>query len=189
MDAAVRVSNGKPVHIKEKIKYELLDEVLLRGNEFSFVAEGSSMLPFIPPGTKVTIEKAIPETLRPGDIVLYQSGERICLHRFLRASNRDGETVFHMRGDSQTATETVAADGIVGKLVRLEVKGKLFEAEHIQPKKNEKLFFSWLFLSVSTFEFFQRAQKVCRIPSSSLTSAIGKTFWKLSAHTSRMFLK
>lgn len=175
--------------IKEELKAEILCELLSRNKEFTFIAQGSSMLPLIHPGAKVTIKKTLPETLRPGEIVLYKSGERVCLHRLLRTSNRDGETVFHMRGDAHTATEAVAADDIVGKLVRMEVKGKLLEAKRIQPRKNEKLFFSCLFLSASSFELFQRAQKACRIPGSSLTSAIGKTFWKLSARASRMFLK
>lgn len=97
---------------QEKIEIETL---LTEGHTVQIKPQGYSMYPmFIPGRDEAVIERAEPEKLRRGDVVLYRRESGILvLHRIFRIKNGG----FYMVGDNQSEVE--------GPLKACQIKGKL----------------------------------------------------------------
>ena len=106
-----------PVSLFSEMTAELLD----RGNQVRFRAEGGSMSPTIRSGEVVIVEPLPPAGLKAGDICLYRAPRGLLAHRLVRIEG----TVFIMRGDPlRFPEEEVAHQQILGKVVAAERKGR-----------------------------------------------------------------
>jgi len=100
---------------------ELTTELLERGNQVRFRAEGASMHPAIRSGEVVLVEPAAAVDLKKGDICLYLAPRGVAVHRLIRT---DG-TAFLMRGDPRRfAAEQVGREQILGRVVAVERGGR-----------------------------------------------------------------
>ena len=101
---------------------ELSRELLRQGKSIRFSAPGRSMYPTIREGEAITVEPIDPAFVRPGDIVLYRSGDHVVAHRVVR---REGGPRFILRDDTWgMRDEAVSADQVLGKVVSVERGGR-----------------------------------------------------------------
>lgn len=84
---------------------------------------GSSMLPAVRPGDVLSIRRCAATEARAGDLVLFRRGDRLFVHRVLRAAAGAVET----RGDAMDVPDPpVAAPDLLGKVVAIERRGRAF---------------------------------------------------------------
>jgi signal peptidase I len=121
---------------------ELITELLEEGYQVSFSAPGHSMYPTIMANETIVVEPINPETVKPGDIILYRTNGRLVAHRvvginmstdntslpLLKASTQfntfSQHKSFILRGDaSATCDEPVKYDQILGKVISVERNG------------------------------------------------------------------
>lgn len=80
----------------------LIRDALGKGENFPIIPHGQSMLPLLRPGTDTVELSPLPETINPGDIILYKRDDgTFVLHRVMTFKNG----IFTFCGDSQTAFE------------------------------------------------------------------------------------
>jgi hypothetical protein len=72
------------------------------------------MLPFIPPGSAVEVERVSPEKVKTGDVVCYIDESAWGLtHRVIHVERRDGRLLFSVRGDAQKHCREVTSTALV----------------------------------------------------------------------------
>jgi len=81
---------------------DLVREQAARGTPFRFRVTTGSMAPLVQPGDELVIRAATPETLRPGDLVLFDAGGLFVAHR-LRVVLPDGRLL--TQGDRNIAAD------------------------------------------------------------------------------------
>jgi len=93
-------------------------ELLRQGRSVRFRAKGNSMYPTIRDGEAIVVEPITPSSVRPGDIVLYQTSHGLFAHRVV--SIGDG-LAFRLRGDaSGSHDEPVRPEQVLGKVSSVE---------------------------------------------------------------------
>lgn len=117
----------------EQVRVDLLREVLTRFGRARLRVQGSSMLPALRPGSVVEIVRADPAALCPGDVVLFQRGDRLFCHRLRRSIPGSGSQL-RTRGDSLSCDDPpVPASAVLGRVAMppgrgLWLSGKLLRA-------------------------------------------------------------
>ncbi|MBA4386568.1 MAG: hypothetical protein C0404_01225 [Verrucomicrobia bacterium] len=96
----------------------LAPDLLRKGRGVVIRVTGRSMLPFISPGDAISVAPAIPDKLRPGDIVLIQlKSGRLLAHRIVKLSRTKEITCIEVRGDAgYDQLEQFTPDRILGKV-------------------------------------------------------------------------
>lgn len=92
---------------------DLVEELVRRRGSARLKVTGFSMLPAIWPGDVLTVQRQSPESLRPGQIVLYRRKKKLTAHRII------GVSAGHLvtRGDSVPSPDApVAWDEVVGRV-------------------------------------------------------------------------
>ena len=80
----------------------LIKDVLSNGGNFTFIPRGTSMLPLIREGLDSVVLSPLPETISPGDIILYKRDNgQFVLHRVMKEKNN----AYVMCGDNQVLFE------------------------------------------------------------------------------------
>lgn len=75
---------------------------------------GTSMLPFIPPGSRVEVERIPPENVKTGDVVCYIDESAWGLtHRVVNVEKRTEGILFQVRGDAQADCREVTSASVV----------------------------------------------------------------------------
>ncbi len=99
---------------------ELASEVLGQGGDFCFGVRGTSMLPFVRGGARLTVEGVDPRVLRVGDIIVYRVGNRLLAHRIVRVERSGPHPSVHARGDFFSGRpEEVLPEQILGLVVQV----------------------------------------------------------------------
>jgi signal peptidase len=91
----------------EELSHKLRKEAISKGHSVQTVASGYSMFPFLRKGDLLTVEPVPMETIKPGDIVVFESNERWFAHRVIRISKRNNEIQFLLRGDTNLKFDPV----------------------------------------------------------------------------------
>ena len=108
---------------------ELIDlskEILGRGNNFRFQAQGGSMYPFIRDGDILEIAPVNGEEIRLGDVIFCHVGERrMVVHRVIKKIIQNDKPTFLTKGDSNTDEgEKVYLEQVLGRVKAIERKGR-----------------------------------------------------------------
>lgn len=122
---------------------DLCKALLRQGRSVRFRAPGRSMYPTIRDHDVITVEPIEPSQVKVGDIVLYSDGKGVVAHRVARVvpqakllsgcpGSRDSSRTPHpvfLFCDDTWATERVpvAGDRILGRVVGVERKGRVFD--------------------------------------------------------------
>ncbi|MBK6317094.1 MAG: S24/S26 family peptidase [Blastocatellia bacterium] len=108
----------------KKARYELSRQhpILLR-------VSGTAMLPALADGDLVTIHPIQMQTVRDGDIVLYQSlRDTALIHRIVRVEHRSAGRFVVTRADASQALDTpVPIHHIMGRVTSIDRDGELIE--------------------------------------------------------------
>ena len=104
----------------------LLQTLLAEGKTVSFRPNGVSMRPMLEDGRDTVFLRAVPETLRKNDVVLYRrKNGQFVLHRLVRI--RNGQYIFY--GDAQFAPEVVEKEQMLALVCGFLRKGKRYETD------------------------------------------------------------
>ncbi len=87
---------------------------------------GNSMWPTLLPADRLTLEECDAKALRPGEIVVYQNGARLAVHRVLAVRGRNGQTWVRTRGDNSRKPDPEwPAERLIGRVTEVSpVKGR-----------------------------------------------------------------
>lgn len=108
--------------------FPLIKEALLKGSEFSFIPNGTSMLPLIRGGVDTVRLSKLPDTVRIGDIILYcrPSGQKV-MHRVIGKTG----TGYIFCGDNQSARERgVTREDMAAIVTHITRDGKTVDLEN-----------------------------------------------------------
>lgn len=100
----------------------VISEVLAKGGSFSFIPNGTSMLPAIAGGRDKVTLAPLPERIKNGDIVLFKTeGGNVVLHRVIRRK----KGLFTFCGDNLSIPEQGIPKGLlIGRVTEIERNGK-----------------------------------------------------------------
>ncbi len=111
------------------LKCDLASEVLRSFGTSRFSATGSSMLPAIWPGDTVVVERANPDQVRVGDIIVFARNARLCAHRVLITAGETHSPHWITQGDAVPVPDApVQAGELLGRVSYLIRAGRLLEA-------------------------------------------------------------
>src|SRR5579864_5774124 len=106
-------------------RIDLAAEVLHRFGEVRFVAYGSSMVPSIYPGDRLTVRSNDVAAARRGEIVLFLLGGSPYVHRITRKWPERNRVVFATRGDALPKEDpSVDASQLLGRVTAIRRRGK-----------------------------------------------------------------
>ena len=119
--------------------YPIIENTIKAGNEFSFCAFGSSMLPFIRNGKDLVTLGPVSEKLKKRDVIFYRRANgQFVLHRIV-AVRENG--IYDLCGDNQGYVEKgISHNQIIAKLTRIERDGKEVRLDSF----SAKLWYLWL---------------------------------------------
>jgi hypothetical protein len=100
---------------------DLIRDAVSRGSPFSFKARGSSMLPLIPDGTEVTVERIDSMPPPGGSILVGVKRGRLFCHRLVGVEHGiRGERLYALKGDNhRRPDEPFPERDLVGKVTAL----------------------------------------------------------------------
>ena len=115
-------------HGNQQIKHcstERLRKILSITDRVCITVTGTSMLPFIPSGSRIVLQR-VKDTnaLKCGDIILFSTTEDILrLHRIVATHSTGSTFTVLTKGDNRFITDTaVSADKVIAKMIRFERK-------------------------------------------------------------------
>lgn len=118
--------SGKKIGNIRKIPNELFFEQVLsmidKGESVTIIVSGHSMMPtFVNAVDKIVISPFNPADLKVGDVVLFDRGDQLCVHRIIQ---RNGDRlVIRGDGNSFTALEKVKVGAVKGLITGGTMKG------------------------------------------------------------------
>jgi Peptidase S24-like len=105
------VSQNQQAH-----KLSLSVEVLQRSGCVRLVALGSSMLPTLWPGDRLTIQSTTVDQIRVGDVVLFARENRLFVHRVVRSVSKSASLI--TRGDAMPREDgELGGEELLGKVI------------------------------------------------------------------------
>jgi hypothetical protein len=108
---------------------ELATEILREFSGVRFVAQGTSMLPAIYPGDRLTVRSFGLAPPRRGDIVLCRRNAEFRVHRIVSILDNGPTTLYVLRGDSLTLDDPpLAASDILGRVTSIARRGRTLDA-------------------------------------------------------------
>lgn len=96
-------------------------KLLAQGKDVSINPKGNSMIPFIRSERDVVVLSPVPESVEPGDILLFMSGDNYILHRLLSV---DGDNLTFMGDGNVCCKETCTRKDLVAKVTLILRNGK-----------------------------------------------------------------
>jgi signal peptidase I len=96
--------------------------ILAQGYELQCRTLGSSMFPLIQSRSLIRVQPVEPGHLRPGDVILYQSGAGLVAHRLIKKEPGPARMVLVTRGDAFPwgATARIDPEQVLGRVVSIE---------------------------------------------------------------------
>jgi len=92
--------------LQHDVSLDLVQEVIARGEEVPLKAFGLSMGHTIHNGEWILVQRADPEQIRAGDIVLYRIPTTFVAHRVIRRWRDHGELFFQTKGDGHFSSDS-----------------------------------------------------------------------------------
>jgi len=98
-------------------------EACEQGGILSFKIVSGSMRPIIKTGDVVKVTRTEPSTVCIGDIIAFQDGQHVVVHRVIGKSYSNQQIIFHHRGDAGVSSGYVTAQNLIGRVTTIERKG------------------------------------------------------------------
>ena len=109
------------INQNRKVISQLIKEQLNINKDVFFRVTTRSMEPFIRIGDYVVANKVNPETLLPGDIIIFEKGENFCTHRFIQRIESNNTINYITKGDKLIGFDfPFPGNKIFGKVVAIE---------------------------------------------------------------------
>ncbi len=100
----------------------LAEQLLAEGHRVRFQASGESMQPFIQDKDILEVAPLEGKRIKPGDVLLVETGEgRLLAHRVVKISRNNGTTFYVTRGDGCITTDgRFRLENILGRVETVE---------------------------------------------------------------------
>jgi signal peptidase I len=138
---------------KKHDRYKIITLLLKNGESVRTKLFGHCMRPFINNGEAVTIKPIKPDKVRCGDIVVYQFGDRLKAHRFLKFKTISNDVCIIAKGDKTiNVDQPISLDRLLGKVVDIKKGDRIISFE----KRKWKIFnflLGKLFLYLSVMKY------------------------------------
>ncbi len=109
--------------LEEKYKStltDLINEELNSGKVFCFVVSTVSMLPLIKPEDEIVVRKGSKETLKCGDIVVFERFRELYTHRLLCKRMSGSKMTLVTKGDNSfIADDPISEKDLLGKVTKI----------------------------------------------------------------------
>ena len=129
-----------------RIVTRLLKEGITSGKEIRLKVITNSMQPLINPGEKVVAKRGPAEEFQCGNIILFEKGGILCIHRLL--AKKRGGTLYITKGDKGNFwDEPLSVEQILGKVVTIEKGSRIMDLE-----KRSWRIINWLLALFSLIE-------------------------------------
>lgn len=119
--------------LKEKYKDTLtvlINEELNSGKVFCFVVSTVSMLPLIKPEDEIVVRKDSLNTLKCGDIVVFEKHRELYTHRLLYRKMSESKIKLITKGDnSLIIDEPISEKELLGKVIKIKKGNKSINLE------------------------------------------------------------
>jgi len=119
--------------LEEKYKSTLTDlisEELNSGKVFCFSVSTVSMLPLIKPEDEIVVRKGSRETLKCGDIVVFERFRELYTHRLLCKRMSGSKVTLVTKGDnSLVADDPISEKDLLGKVTRIRKANRSINLE------------------------------------------------------------
>ncbi|MEW6213104.1 MAG: signal peptidase I, partial [Acidobacteriota bacterium] len=137
----IKAQRGREVALETPDFLEQARQMLSRGIPVAMRMSGSSMRPTIEDGDMVTIKPIDENSIKPGDIILYQTRfDTAVIHRVVRIDRQSSERVVITRADSSNQPDIpVALHRVLGRVNLIERGG-----EPIKMSRPRSRFKQWL---------------------------------------------
>ena len=101
---------------------EMWRETCRGGGSVSFKILSASMRPTIEVGDTVRVGRVEPSGVRVGDILAFQDGQNVVVHRIIDKNWSDRELRFRHRGDAGGLSGIIGAQHLIGKVLAVKRK-------------------------------------------------------------------
>jgi len=119
--------------LEEKYKdtlTDLINEELNSGKAFCFVVSTVSMLPLIKPEDEIVLRKHPLNTLKRGDVVVFEKYRELYTHRLLYRRMSGSKIELITKGDNSfIADEAISEKDLLGKVIRIKRDNKSINLE------------------------------------------------------------
>lgn len=107
------------IQYKDRVSLELIKELLTKGVSVNLIPRGASMIPFIRDREKISVQKTYMHEIKLGDIVAYECGSAIVVHRVVIISNSKGRLQVVTKGDNRYFLDhAIEANKVLGVVNR-----------------------------------------------------------------------
>jgi signal peptidase I len=103
---------------------EMWQEVYERGGNLSFKIVSGSMSPTIEVGDVVKVSRAQPSEIHLGDIVAFQDGQYVMVHRIIGKSLSNEQIIFRHMGDAGASSRRIPAQNLIGRVSVVKKNGR-----------------------------------------------------------------
>ncbi|HDN65289.1 MAG TPA: signal peptidase I [Methanosarcinales archaeon] len=83
-----------------------------------------SMIPLLQIGDNVLVQSVSPDSIRPGNIIVFKSRDKLIVHRVIRRYD-NGSLTFLQKGDSTTTAEIMRSEDVIGKVIAVRKGSKI----------------------------------------------------------------
>lgn len=118
------LSADKLSHKAHSVLVEMWQEACDRGSRLGFRVVSGSMEPLIQVGDVVKITRVEPSSVHIGDIVAFQQGQSVVVHRVIGKSPSNQQLIFRHRGDAGASSGEIPAENLIGKVSAIEKEGR-----------------------------------------------------------------
>jgi signal peptidase I len=159
------------IKLNKKEFLHISNHIISRGGSFPCRVRGSSMKPFIQDCDIATIRPMATESLGFGDVILFESHNRLYLHRIVRKKKINDKIYFYTRGDA-----------ILGKAEKIDSVQVLGQVKSINRNGRN--------LAVSTF-FYKLfiLLWILLIPGRRFSLVLGRYYRGLKVRLTTVFIK
>ena len=111
---------------QQELSHTLRKEIIRQGRSVQIFASGYSMFPFLRKGDLLTVEPVPMETIKRGDIVVFEIGEKWIAHRVIRVSRVKNRIELSLRGDSCVAYDPVVnEENYIGAVIKFQRRNSI----------------------------------------------------------------
>jgi len=113
------------VETRDRIKHNLVTELLRAAGSVQLAAFGYSMLPTLWPGDVLNVQTRSYAQVEAGQIILFAREGRFFIHRVLQKTDTDAERFLITRGDALPGPDApVQPDEVLGRVMTVRRKGR-----------------------------------------------------------------
>lgn len=150
---------------KQEIAIDLLREALDRGEEVALSTRTDSMSPFLQPGQIFRVKKVPCQEIKPGDIVCFESGGCVVVHRVVKIFCQQNERFLISKGDRLFQLDRpVPSTKVLGRVIQIGNLRLDSAAQEIIAQVAARLFYwhyrgYYMFWQMPVMEFLGRLKQ------------------------------